>query len=365
MEKWIDNNGIFKCFDLQNTQYDKLPKGVYNIGLNLGGWFLEKMYDQFEFNYKIYNFHQDYLEYIINSYNSTEGNLGVLFNGLKGSGKTVLAKLLCNQLNMPVIIMKSFGERNDSLIEYLSSINTDIILFFDEFEKTFDENDSTILKLMDGVYNNSNRKLFILTTNKLYINNNLLNRPSRLRYLLEFNSLEPQVIEAYIKDNLKDITYYDKVLEMSQSLSNASIDVLKQVVNEINLVGFENFEKYKDIFNIEFNKYCYNCIASDWFDSLDIKEELPKILKEIEQYKNDNFKNDSESSYYFYTDSYSWPKSFYTIAVKDTLSGDNQVIYINYEAGIILLKSKERNNYKIINVLNPYVTNHNNLNLVL
>ena len=72
---------------------------------------------------------------------------------------------------------------------------------------------NTILKLMDGVYKNSNRKLFILTTNKLYINNNLLNRPSRLRYLLEFDSLEPQVIEAYIKDNLKDMTYYDKVLE--------------------------------------------------------------------------------------------------------------------------------------------------------
>ena len=265
---------------------------------------------------------------------------------------------------MPVIIMKSFGERNDSLIEYLSSINTDIILFFDEFEKTFDEDDSTILKLMDGVYNNSNRKLFILTTNKLYINNNLLNRPSRLRYLLEFDSLEPQVIEAYIKDNLKDMTYYDKVLEMSQSLSNASIDVLKQVVNEINLVGFENFEKYKDIFNIEFNKYCYNCIASDWFDSINIKDELPKILKELEQYKNDNFKNVSGSSYYFYTDSYSWPKSFYTIVVKDTLNGNNQVIYINYEAGIILLKSTEGNHYKIINVLNPYVTNRNNLNLV-
>ena len=150
MEKWIDNNGIFKCIDLQSGQYDKLPKGIYNIGLGMTGWFLEKMYDNFEFNFKIYNFHQNYLDYIINYYNSTDGNLGILFNGLKGSGKTILAKLLCNQLNMPVIIMKSFNDRNENLVEFISSINTDVVLFYDEFEKTFDEDDCTILKLMDG-----------------------------------------------------------------------------------------------------------------------------------------------------------------------------------------------------------------------
>ena len=97
---------------------------------------------------------------------------------------------------------------------------------------------------------------------------------------------------------------------------------------------------------------------------MDIKDELPKILKKLEQYKNNNFNNDSDPSYYFYTDSYAWPKSFYNIAAKDNLNGDGQVIYINHESGVILLKSKSRNNYKIINVLNPYATNHNNLNLV-
>lgn len=87
MEKWIDNDGIFKCIDLKKEQYDKLPIGIYDIGLNMSGWYLERLYDKFEFNYKIYNFHQNYLDCIINYYNSTDGNLGVLFNGLKGSGK--------------------------------------------------------------------------------------------------------------------------------------------------------------------------------------------------------------------------------------------------------------------------------------
>ena len=39
-----------------------------------------------------------------------------------------------------------------------------------------------------------------------------------------------------------------KFLKMSQSLSKRFYRrFLKQVVNEINLVGFENFEKYKNI----------------------------------------------------------------------------------------------------------------------
>ena len=93
MEKWINNDGVFKFIDLKKDQYDKLPVGIYNIELSLGGWFLEKLYDKFEFNYKVYNFHQNYLDYITNYYNNTDGNLGILFNGLKGSGNKLLISL--------------------------------------------------------------------------------------------------------------------------------------------------------------------------------------------------------------------------------------------------------------------------------
>lgn len=96
MEKWINNDGVFKFIDLKKDQYDKLPVGVYNIELGMMGWFLERLYDKFEFNYKVYNFHQNYLDYIINYYNSTDGNLGILFNGLKGSGKRMLKEFKYN-----------------------------------------------------------------------------------------------------------------------------------------------------------------------------------------------------------------------------------------------------------------------------
>jgi SpoVK/Ycf46/Vps4 family AAA+-type ATPase len=84
----------------------------------------------------------------------------------KGSGKTVCAKILANKMELPVIIIKTWGEANQSMIEYLGSFNFDCVLFFDEFEKQFEEKDSTVLQIMDGVYNNTeSRKIFLLTTN--------------------------------------------------------------------------------------------------------------------------------------------------------------------------------------------------------
>lgn len=48
------------------------------------------------------------------------------------------------------------------MIEFLSGIEGDCILFLDEFEKNFSESDSTILQIMDGVYNSKYRKVFLL-----------------------------------------------------------------------------------------------------------------------------------------------------------------------------------------------------------
>ena len=57
---------------------------------------------------------------------------------------------------------------------------------------------------MDGVFSSNCRRVFLLTTNNLHINENLLSRPSRIRYIREFGNLEEHVVRAYLKDNLKD-----------------------------------------------------------------------------------------------------------------------------------------------------------------
>lgn len=58
----------------------------------------------------------------------------------------------------------------------------------------FSESDSTILQIMDGVYNSKYRKVFLLTTNAMTINENMVGRPSRIRYVKEFGNLDLKVV---------------------------------------------------------------------------------------------------------------------------------------------------------------------------
>ena len=45
--------------------------------------------------------------------------------------KSVTAKVLANKFNLPVVVVKYFGDNNQQLIEFLSSFNFDCVFFFD------------------------------------------------------------------------------------------------------------------------------------------------------------------------------------------------------------------------------------------
>jgi hypothetical protein len=110
---------------------------------------------------------------------------------------------------------------------------------------------------MDGVYNSGFRKIFLLTTNELKINENLLGRPSRIRYVKEFRNLELQAVEEYLDENLKDQSIREEVISYIDTLSISTIDILKTVVEEINIHGFENFKQYRKLFNVATEEYTY------------------------------------------------------------------------------------------------------------
>ena len=195
---WLKTNNIFKKVNGDFSTIDRLPLGVYNVGLSLEGWYLEKYTDEFTFDYKIYGLETEFCEHVIKTFENTTGNLGIMLTGTKGTGKTVTAKLLANAFKLPVIIVKDMGGNNQGMIEYFSSFNFDSILFFDEFEKNFSEKDSTILQIMDGVYNIGYRKIFLLTTNQMTVNENLVGRPSRIRYVKKFGNLNLKTVKEYL-----------------------------------------------------------------------------------------------------------------------------------------------------------------------
>lgn len=290
---WLQRGSQYSKVEGEYSTIDKLPVGIYNLNFNpMAGWSVIKYANAFVFDYKVYGLQNDFIQYVYKTFKETTGNMGILLNGVRGSGKTVSAKVLANLLNLPIIIVKDMGDLNQDMIEYLSSFNFDCILFFDEFEKNFNEKDSTILQIMDGVYNIGFRKIFLMTTNSLSVNENLLDRPSRVRYIKEFGNLELPVVKEFLEDNLEDKTAMDELIEFIDTLKISTIDILKAVVNEVNIHGIEEFKKAKKFFNVSTSTYEYTCITG-YLPKSELKKlkdehgDLIKLfLKEKESYLN-------------------------------------------------------------------------------
>lgn len=285
---WINSGKRFTRFEGDTKIVPVVPKGIYEIDFNpMQGWSLERVQDEFTFNFKLYDISNELVDYFLDTYRVTNGNIGFLLNGYRGTGKSVMAKVICNKLDLPVVLVKSFGDNNMDLISYLSSFNFDCVFFFDEFEKQFSEKDHSILQIMDGVFNSEFRRIFLLTTNTTTINENLLSRPSRIRYVKDFTNLDHNVIKSYIKDNLDEQSKAEELFNYIDSLTIATIDIVKSIVEECNIHGVTKFLKFKNIFNVKTQNYMYSATSAEY-----VQHRFPqgvtvdKILDEIKRYND-------------------------------------------------------------------------------
>ena len=370
LQKWMSDGKAFRQTGGGHV-IDNLPLGIYQVNFNpMSGWSLDRTGDKFVFDYKLYGVHTGIVDRILRAYPNLKGNLGVLFNGLKGTGKTVTAKVLANKLELPVIIVKSFGRENTALIEYLSSINCDCILFFDEFEKQFDEEDFSILQIMDGVYTSDYRRVFLLTTNKTNINENLISRPSRVRYMKEFGNLELEVVRDYLQDNLEDKSKINDVITFLDTLIFSTIDILKSVVEEINIFGFDEFIKGKNDFNVKAATYDYQVVKLWCGNRMPLEpERLKQMIKDytplVEYYKT-NYSLTPEMTEKYAEIREHWgigadKRTLYEQTKFDTLKlgerfgndRDEKVAMLDKENGIVICKDECNNDFVIYFVLNP------------
>lgn len=246
--KWQQNGSNYYIGDITN-QKDKLDNAIYSLEQDprSGALFLTKLYDNFEFDYKMYGIQDKFITRVINTFNSTKGNLGILLNGIKGTGKSVTAKVLANELNIPIVLVnKDFN----GIPDFLNQIQQEIVVFCDEFEKVFNEKDGSILTIMDGVLDNGYRRVFLLTTNQMRINENLIQRPGRLRYLKHFGDLDKETIELIVNDCLIYPEHNEDTIQFISRLELITVDIVKAVVSEVNIHN-ESPEEFKDVFNVK------------------------------------------------------------------------------------------------------------------
>ena len=222
-----------------------LPPGLYQFDQNDHGWWLTRTNPRFEFPYKVYGTHKPIVSRVTTAWARLAGNLGVLLNGVKGTGKTVTAQMLANWAvdeGYPVLVVG----RPIPLKEVMESVVQPLVVIFDEFEKTHSAKDAAegsdgsqqqqLLTAIDGMSRSEHRRLFIFTTNSRKIDENFIDRPSRIRYHWEFGRLTDDVIDELMADlldpSLRHLSSAVSVYLATRAV--LSIDVVKTVLNEVN-----------------------------------------------------------------------------------------------------------------------------------
>lgn len=248
-----DGNALYLGYPSQ--EFEKLENVIYKVATDpFERPYLVKVADNFTFDYKLYGLESDLIKRVLKTYNATDhGNLGILLNGLKGTGKTVTSKQIANQLNQPIIIV---GENKPQYPPFLNSIPQNITIFIDEYEKTFG-NASNMLTIMDGASNSEYRRVFLLTTNELRVESNMIQRPGRVRYLKTFDHLKPVIIKEIIDDILIHKQFTDECVQFISSLETITVDIVKAVLNEVN-IHEESPTAFEGIFNVKKLKGKYN-----------------------------------------------------------------------------------------------------------
>lgn len=224
--------------------YKQIPAGNYIVRFHeMRGFWLDK-YDNFNLNEHIYGVHDAKAKKVLRTFSCFDRSLGVILSGDKGIGKSLFAKLLSKmaiERGWPVIIV---DKAYPGIANYIESIKQEVVILFDEFDKTFGEvaakegeagPQAGLLTLFDGL--SGGKKLFIITCNSLYkLNEYLINRPGRFHYHFRFEYPTPEETKIYLNDKVDD-RYKDqieKVVEFSNKVQ-LNYDCLRAIATELNM----------------------------------------------------------------------------------------------------------------------------------
>ena len=278
-----------------NAILNEIPKGIWVINESMAGVYLSKVGEKFEFNHKIYGKDSKFISHVLKTYDNVEKNLGVLLNGIKGAGKSVTAKILANQSNLPIVIIDASSINK---LSYFNDVTQSLCFFIDEFEKITpkDEDNKSVdnpelLSFVDG-YSNSNKHLFLFTSNNKNISSYFIDRPGRIRYIKEYNSLPEDVIDEIIEDMLINKSFKSSIITWVKYFKYLTIDTLISIIQEINIHDIEPSE-FKEFFNADNEKTSFTLKVSainsdsktlilehDYYD-----KSIPEFLEDLRNYE--------------------------------------------------------------------------------
>ena len=247
--------------------YKRLPLMSFEICFNkMAGFYLSSRSDLAVNEEKIYGNHEVKVNKVLNSFKHSDRNLGVILSGQKGIGKSLFARILSQKAideGYPVLLANTYMP---GIADFISSIEQEVVVIFDEFEKNFASNvedhagpspQEEMLSLFDGLDNG--KKLFVITCNEVdRLNVYLLNRPGRFHYHFKITYPTEEEIVEYLTDKI-DEKYADgikDIVNFSRTV-NMTYDYLRAIAFELNQ-GYGVAETLEDLnisqtSNVRFN----------------------------------------------------------------------------------------------------------------
>lgn len=293
-DRIIKNGQMTRIIEAE-TIGDVLPVRNYAIGYRMDlGFFLTDR-EPFQLPEKIYGGESNFSQRVLDTYKARGRGMGVLLSGPKGTGKTVEAKQICIKSERPVLLLGS-AYAGDNFSSFIESIKTPSVIFIDEFEKVYQEEEhrNFFLTLMDGV--SASRHLFVLTSNQTRIGEYFESRPGRIRYHKRYGHLDDTIIESIIRDKLKDQTKVEEVIKQISRLQGVSVDSVTSIIEECNIHD-EVPSDFMDVFNVKSERptiYRVSLETMGWAPKAGIARNKLNRAREIVRFANDNSYNFEE-----------------------------------------------------------------------
>lgn len=243
-------------FNTEGLECDLTPGMVYNIDVDryTDAISLEET-SGLSLPSKVYCTQRDerFIDKVINSYNLSEsGFTGVMLAGLKGSGKTVMAKMIANNSGLPIINIdkniRPYILRN--LVEKLG--DTSVCFLFDELDKVLEDyDDSVLLQVLDGSDTKGKHMILFTCNDDDEISEYLIDRCSRIRYWREFDEMSPSLIMEVLNDKLNDKKEVKSLTDfIKDNFEVCSFDNIASFVKEANDYPTTTFEELFEDMNL-------------------------------------------------------------------------------------------------------------------
>jgi hypothetical protein len=233
------------------SNYDLIPGKTYELhNTQMDEPCLSEI-DSFTFPEKYYLSDGDkkFMNKVINTYKkTTKLTTGVLFSGLKGSGKTLMAKKTAIESGLPIIVINGSVQASD-IESFFSKVSTDVCIIMDEMDK--DWYLPRLLGFFDGVKSTCKKLILCTANDEREIDKYFNDRCSRIRYKRTFESIGKDVVKTILSDyfdtdeqiegaaefcsSAMSVLSYDNVVIFGEECKNNPNVDFDEILNDLNI----------------------------------------------------------------------------------------------------------------------------------